>query len=145
MAKKNGKKYITILLVLSCVVSGIILASSPAYKTKSLRSFSTLDSLINLKLEDARILPAHIRPYTIRIDSSFERKVYRVKVPSRFSKTRFHLNLHDALLPYGIESPAKVTLPAHDMDIYVYEENTIFRTIRLQTDSSIDSLYYTEE
>ncbi|MEQ8523573.1 hypothetical protein [Gracilimonas sp.] len=138
--KKNGKKIITALLVLSCIVSGIILAASPEFKSYRLENTRELDSLLNVHIQDARINPNQIRVSSIRIDTIFTRKEYRIEVPSRFSKTLFHVDLHKDLFKYDMEAPAKVHFPSHDMDIYVYHQGTVLRTIRLTTNPELDSL-----
>lgn len=101
-----------------------------------------LDSLIHVQLEKSLIYPAHIRVNEVGIDSVFTRKVYWVRVPQRFSKTVFHLSLHKALYKYDFQTPANVHFPARDMDIYIYGNSTVFGTIRLITDASLDSIYY---
>ncbi len=138
--KKNGKKLVTVLLVLSCVISGIILAASPDYKNYQIENTRELDSLLNVHIRDAQIKPEHIRVSSIKIDTIFTRKAYRIEVPSRFSKTLFHVDLHKDLFKYDMEAPAKVHFPSHDMDIYIYDQGTVLRTIRLTTNPELDSL-----
>ncbi len=138
--RKNGKKIITVLLVLSCIVSGIILAASPAYHNYSIQNTRQLDSLLNVQIQDSRIFPDQIRVSNIRIDTIFTRKEYRIRVPSGFSKTLFHIDLHKTLNQYEIETPAKINFPSRDMDIYIYNDGTVLRTIRLTTDRDLDSL-----
>ena len=67
------------------------------------------------------------RRYDIEVDSTFSRTVYRVQVPPSFSKTMFHFELHQKLLPYQLNSPAKVILPEKDMNIYIVDRGTIRR------------------
>ena len=138
--KKNGKKVVTVLLLLSCVVSGIILAASPEFKNYRLENTRELDSLLNMHIQNARINADQIRVSSIRVDTLFIRKEYRIEVPSRFSKTLFHVDLHKDLYKYKLEAPAKIDFPSHDMDIYVYNRGTVLRTIRLTTNPELDSL-----
>jgi hypothetical protein len=138
--KKNGKKLVTVLLVLSCIVSGIILAASPDYKNYQIQSVRELDSLLNVHLQDAQIKAEQIRVSSITVDTIFIRKEYRIEVPSKFSKTLFHVDLHKDLFNYNIEAPAKVHFPSLDMDIYIYDQGTVLRTIRLSTNPELDSL-----
>lgn len=138
--KKNGKKLVTVLLVLSCIVSGIILAASPDYKSYRIENTRELDSLLSVHLQDAQIKAEQIRVSGIKIDTIFTRKAYRIEVPSRFSKTLFHVDLHKDLFKYDIQAPAKVHFPSHDMDIYIYDQGTVLRTIRLTTNPELDSL-----
>lgn len=137
---KNGKKIITVLLALSCIVSGIILAASPSYQSYTIENTRQLDSLLNVHIQNARIVPAQVRVTNIRVDTVFTRKQYRIEVPSRFSKTLFHINLHHSLNRFDMDTPAKINFPSRDMDIYVYNEGTVLRTIRLTTDPGLDTL-----
>lgn len=137
---KNGKKIITVLLALSCVVSGIILAASPSYQNYNIQNTRQLDSLLNVHIQNSRIVPAQVRVSNIRIDTVFTRKAYRIEVPSRFSKTVFHIKLHHSLNRFDIETPAKINFPSRDMDIYVYNHGTVLRTIRLTTNPDLDTL-----
>lgn len=139
--KKNGKKIITGLLVLSCAVSGVILSASSPYKNFRLEDGQQLDSLIQLHMQDAKIQPSQYRVRSVKIDTVFTRKEYRIEVPSRFSKTLFHLDLDQSLDRYEIDAPAKVHFPSRDMDIYVYSNGTVLRSIRLTTEPELDSLY----
>lgn len=138
--RKNGKKIITILLVLSCIVSGIILAASPSNEIYRLDNTQQLDSLVNTHIQNSLITQEQVQVSVINIDTIFTRKVYRLRVPSRFSKTMFHINLHKDLNRYEIKAPAKINFPSRDMHIYVYNKGTVLRTIRLTTDPSLDTL-----
>jgi len=142
--KNNGKKIITGLLVLSCAVSGVILSASSPYKNYQLENGAQLDSLIQIHLQDAQVLRSQYRVRSVNIDTIFTRKEYRIEVPTRFSKTLFHLELHKSLSRFSMEAPAKVNFPSRDMDIYVYNNGTVLRSIRLTTEPELDSLYTQE-
>jgi len=94
---------------------------------------SGIDSLLTDHFEQHLIPSTSVRKYNIEVDSTFTRTVYRVAVPPTFSKTMFHFELHQNLLRYNIESPARVIFPERDMNIYIYDNNTILSTIRLIT------------
>lgn len=133
---KSGKKIITALLLIACVLSGIILAYTPSFVPNKITTGSELDSIIQLSFDEAGLLRNQVRIYNIVIDSSFSRKVYRVRVPSSFSKTSFHLNLHQKFYPLGLTTPSLVIFPERDMNIYIVHEGTVFRTIRLINDDT---------
>ncbi len=133
---KSGKKIITALLLFACILSGIILAYTPPFVPNKISTGSELDSIIQLTFNEAGLERNQIRTYTVEIDTSFTRKVYRVRVPSSFSKTSFHVELHQRLYPLELTTPSSVTFPEKDMNIYIEHEGTIFRTIRLITDYS---------
>ncbi len=92
-----------------------------------------LNELIETKLIEDPVIGSNYRTYKIEVDSSFTRTVYRVPVPPSFSKTVFHFDLHKSLTDLKLASPAKVLFPEKDMNIYVYDGNTIRSTIRLIT------------
>jgi len=133
LSKIRRKPLITILLLLSCIISGTIFVATPAYIPKFLDINSGIDSLLTDHFEQHLIPKTSIRKYNIPVDSIFTRTVYRVAVPSTFSKTMFHYELHQNLLRYNIQSPARVIFPERDMNIYIYDNNTIRSTIRLIT------------
>jgi hypothetical protein len=139
-SKENSKKIITLLLFVSCVISGIMLAATPEKAIYRLESGDQLDSLISTHFNKAQILPRQVRTTTIRVDTSFIRKEHRVRVPTRFSKTLFHVDLHNNLQKYDVDVPAIIKFPSRDMHIYVYHNETVIRTLRLTTDLELDSL-----
>lgn len=138
LSRNKGKKIITVLLAVSCIVSGVILASSNPKEISRLQQIDQIDSLINVQLTNHLVLPAQVRTSTVRVDTLLNRKIYRVRVPSRFSKTMFHIDLNKELSPYGIDSPARISFPSRDMNIYVYSFDTVLRTIHLTTDTDLD-------
>lgn len=140
-SKENGKIIITVLLFVSCVISGIILAATPEKTIYRLESTNQLDSLISSHINNSQILPVQIRTSTVRIDTSFIRKEHRIRVPTRFSKTLFHVGLHKDLQKYDVDVPAIVKFPSRDMHIYMYHEDTVIRTLRLTTDPKLDTLF----
>ncbi len=135
---KNKKQLTTLLLVLSCLSSGIILATVPAQQTNSVVMNSGLDSLIVTELKLHDIPESQYRRYDIEVDSTFSRTVYRVQVPPSFSKTTFHFKLHKKLYPHDLTSPAKVIFPERNMNIYIMDRGTIRSTIRLITTDPSD-------
>jgi hypothetical protein len=137
---KNGKIIITALLAFTCLISGIILASTPAPVIHRLENYRQLDSLIQEQFLESRIMNNQIRTFTVKIDSNLIRKEFRIKVPSDFSKTLFHIHLDRKLTPYGLDTPARVQFPSRDMDIYLYFQDTVLRTLRITTDPELDSL-----
>ena len=135
MILRNKKVITTILLLLSCLSSVLILSFTPPYKDHTLELNGGLDSLIVREFQMNQIPENRYRRYDIDVDSVFSRTVYRVQVPPSFSKTMFHYNLHNQLLSYELSVPAKVILPGNDMNIYILERGTTRSTIRLLTTS----------
>lgn len=125
------------MLLIACILSGIILASTPAYRAAHISTYAELDSLILDSFTKSSLSSEQFRTYTIDLDSSLTRKVYRVNVAPSFSKTTFHVHLHQRFYDYGIQTPARIIFPERDMNIYMSYEGTILRTIRLITDESL--------
>lgn len=140
MDRQKGKKAVTILLVLSCVISGIILAATKSPEVYRVKTHQQLDSLITQTVLNSQIKPPQIRVNEITVDSIFTRREYQIKVPTRFSKTLFHLELNNRFSKYNMEVPATVHFPERDMDIYIYNKGTILSTIRLVGDARLDTL-----
>lgn len=130
---RSGKQILTVLLLLACILSGIILAATPPYQSTRIKNAAELDSLIYLSFGDADFLNNQIRTYNIPLDKVFSRKVYRVQVPPTFSKTGFHIKLHQRMKPFGFDTPSRVVFPDRDMNIFLTYEGTVIRTIRLIT------------
>ncbi len=127
------KPIITILLAISCIVSGVILAYSPGTQKINHNAADDLDSLIVSHFVNNSVIGDNFRTYRIEVDTNFTRMVYRVPVPPAFSKTMFHMNLHSSLQKYDIETPARVIFPERNMNIYVHQDGIIRSTIRLIT------------
>lgn len=142
---KSGKKIISALLLTACILSGIIFAFSPPYVPNKITTEVELDSLILLSLDDANIPSSQIRSSNVQIDTTFTRKIYRVKVPPSFSKTSFHIELHKLFFPIGLTTPSRIVFPEKDMNIYVVNKGTVFRSIRLITDQSLITQQPTDE
>lgn len=141
MTVKESKKFnnskrvwIIILLILSCILSAFLLWNIEAVPSQKLQNSAQLDSLIVHALELHGVQPEQIRERDITIDSTFTRKVYSVGVPSDFSKTSFHHNLHSNLFPYSVKTVGKVQFPARDVSIQILYNKNVLRTVTLQTD-----------
>ena len=134
---KSGKQIVTVLLLLACILSGIILAATPPFVPKKITTNAELDSLILLSLHQAGFRSEQIRTYPVAFDSTFSRKVYRVRIAPSYSKTSLHIAVHQQFYPYGFDTPARVTFPEKDMNIYFTYQGTVLRTIRLITDNSL--------
>ena len=122
-------------------MSRIILAASPEYNVNRLNLNSELDSLIHVQFYNAGIQNRQIQEYSVEVDSGFTRKIFRVEVTPKFPKTLFHFRLHKSLYPYGITVPGRVHFPERDMDLYIYSNKTVLRTIRFITNNDIDSTF----
>ena len=136
----KGKLLLTGLLLVASLLTGILLFVIPSTSSNSINDLSDLNEVIDLAIEEAGLDADSFRKSIIEIDSSFSRTVYRINVPSNFSKTSFHLALHHELIKVDIECPAKFTFPEENMDIHIYYNDTVFRTIRLITDEEIQPI-----
>lgn len=131
----NSKRgWITILLLLSCTISAFLLWKSGPVVSQRLQHSEQLDSLIVHTMNLHGIQANQIREREITIDSTFTRKIYSVGVPSEFSKTSFHYDLHSKLLPYSANTIGKVQFPERNVSIQVLYNKNVLRTVTLQTD-----------
>lgn len=137
MSERNKKYLIVLLLLGACLASTLLLIYSSASAIKSLSSIAEAGSLLRNDLETFNISESQIRERTIRIDSANIRKEYLVRVPPGFSKTQLHQEIAHTFSRYRIKTPAKVTFPEKDFSIYLLLDNTVFVTIRLQTDPDL--------
>ena len=130
---KNGKLLLSGLLITACIISGILLAIIPASNTHKFESLDQIDNLIEESFSELGIPENQFRTSNIQVDSTFSRKIYRTEVSKQFSKTSFHLNLHHKLFDLQAETYARVSFPEEDMRIHVYVNNTVQRSIFLNT------------
>lgn len=135
--QRSKKRFIAILLFVSCLVSGWLLFLTPVNETKQLHSFAEADSLLHQALADFNIQDRQISSSKVQVDSSFSRRKYTVSVPPAFSKTQFHAVLKQKLAPYSIQLPAHVTFPEKNMAIHFYYADKVFGTVRLVTNEDL--------
>lgn len=137
MKGQKKKSVITILLLISCFISGYLLFATSYEGPKQLRDLAQADSLIQKKLTDFNIDEQQIHITTTQIDSNFSRKTYYIGLPYQFSKTQFHAELNRIFHDYSIETPAKVTFPEQNVNIHLLYRGTVIRTLSLQTDPDL--------
>lgn len=126
--------WIVFLLFISCFFSAALLFITEPVQTSPLQSAAELDSLIVETLSDFRVNTDQFRTKTTTIDTSFTRKTYIVDVPSQFSKTMFHYDLHTKLSRYLLDTHGVVHFPDEDLHIHLIFAGTVHRTIQLRTD-----------
>lgn len=106
-----------------------------------LTSQAQIDSLITLAFDDLNLPPAHITRRTIEVDSVFSRTVYRVRVAPNFSKTTLHYYIQREVWPYDVETIAGVEFPEQDMSIHLLVNDTVLRTLYVESDPDIDYIH----
>lgn len=137
MSEKKKKRFIVLLLFLSCLISGYLLLKDDGSAPKQLHQFSQADSLLEQEFDQFRISEDQIRVRSVEVDSQFTRKTYEVAVPPGFSKTQLHAELHDNFHPMDVRLPAEIHFPDEDFEIHLMYNGTIFRTVRLETDPDL--------
>lgn len=128
------KEFVVLLLILSCVASTMVLAKMEPPENTRLHSVARLDSLIAFTFDQYRIPPEFVRLQTVQIDSTFSRNIYTVTVPANFSKTSFHLSLHQNLWPYRAETTARVEFPEKNLRIHVLVNGKVHRSLFINTE-----------
>ncbi|TYP92700.1 hypothetical protein LX73_2063 [Fodinibius salinus] len=136
MKEQKKKLIVAALLLLSCLICGYLLISAD-YRAYRLKQISTADSLIQNVISDFDIGEQQINISSTRVDSNFKRKTYRVGVPYQFSKTQFHAELNNLFYAYGVQTPTTVDFPQEDFTIQLLYNDTVIRTILLQTDPKL--------
>ena len=131
---KQGKYLLTGLLIAACILATVLFFTIPIPTTNTLSDFEDLNSTVDFAIETAGLPLSEFRKIHVKIDSTFSRSIYDIKVHPTFSKTSFHLALNQQLQIYNINSPAKVIFPEENMHIHLIYNGLIFRTIRLTTD-----------
>lgn len=137
MKEQKKKRLIALLLLISCFISGYMLFAIPGMSSQQIQSFAQADSLIREELSAFNIEEQQFQISSIRVDSQFTRKIYHIGVPYQFSKTQFHAELNKRFYPYSVKTPAKITFPEKDMDIHLLYQNTVIRSLSLQTDPDL--------
>jgi len=137
MQSESRRKFIVILLALSCILATYLLIGTSPITQKKLVHSSQIDSLITLTLEDFNIAPNQVRKSDIQIDSVFSRSVYNIRVAPNFSKTTLHYTMKEELWPYRINPIAKVEFPDRDMRLHLLVNEQIYRTLIIQDDQDL--------
>lgn len=135
----SKKGWITLMLVISCFLAGTLHVQIEPEKNRTLKNPAQLDSLIMQTTYDFRISSGQVRIQTIPHDSLFERKIYTLSVPERFSKTTFHHHLNARLHPLDVNIFGEVQFPEQDLDLALVYNNTVHRTIRIRSDDELDN------
>ncbi|MEX1121388.1 MAG: hypothetical protein WD491_03870 [Balneolales bacterium] len=128
------KKLIASFLAIGCAICVILLSTSP----ESLRPVVTdkVDSLVLKELSAFNIAADKYRVNQIDVDSNFARKDYHVLLPSGVSRTWFHSELSRKMYDIDMATWADVNVPEQKMRIHVLSDETIIRSISLETDTT---------
>lgn len=137
MKEQKKKKIIAILLFISCFISGYMLFVSSGGASRHLSNLAQADTLIYDQLKAFNIQDQQIHISTVKVDSNFSRKIYRVGVPFKLSKTQLHAELNRIFYNYGVKAPARVSFPQKDVRIDLVYQNTVIRSVILQTDPDL--------
>ena len=137
MEEKKKKRIIAVLLLISCIASGILLAYTSMPASQVLTSFAKADSLIYNDLHKFNIQDEQIRVQTVTVDSNLIRKRYKINVAPGFSKTQLHNELNQTFYNYRVKTPADIIFPHKDFRIHLMYEQTVFRSITLTTDPEL--------
>lgn len=137
MSERNKKYLIVFLLSGACLISIFLLIDSSGSAIKFLNSYAEADSLLKRNLQTFNISDNQINDRVVELDSLNRRKIYHVRVPAGFSKTQLHHEIHQTFFEYNVDAPAKVVFPEKDFHIQLIKNNTVFTTIKLQTDPDL--------
>jgi len=136
LSEQHKKKIILILLALSSLTSLVLLIFLEPVSRKNLENTGQIDSIIVNQFTQFNIFENQIDIHSIDIDSSFSRLLYKVDVPYKFSESLWHYQLKQKLTDFDIRTPAAVSLQKQKTTIHLLANNTVFRTIEFQEDTS---------
>lgn len=131
------KKWIVLLLAVSCFASVLLYFSYSPFGNTEIRNSEQVDSLIARTLSRFNVTEKQIRKRSVVIDSIPVREVYTVDVPPGFSKTQWHYELDKQVQPYGMRTPSKVQFPEKDIQIHLTHGTNIIRSVVLRTDPEL--------
>ena len=137
MQSERQRRWIVILLALSCLFALMLILKTEPVVQKKLTTSSQLDSLIIVTFDELELRNNQIRRRTIEVDPLFTRMVYNLRVAPNFSKTTLHYTLQQALWPFGVSTVARIEFPRRDMHIHMIVNNNIRRSIIIQEDSDL--------
>lgn len=135
--RRSLKKWIVLLLAVSCLVTIILYSTHTPPNHQHLRSGAQVDSLIELSLARFNIPDSQIRKRSVEIDSARTRNVYTVNVPPGFSKTQWHFELDKLIRPYSASTPARIEFPDRSLRMHVRYGNNVIRTVYMRTDEDL--------
>ncbi len=127
----------TLLLAVCCASAMALHVQIVPQQHAVLTSGSQLDSLITQTAYDFKISSDRMNIRTVPVDSTFQRKDYRLDVPSGFSKTTFHHHLNTRVSPLGVTLYGEMFFPEQHLNINLIYNETVHRTIRLRNDPDL--------
>ncbi|TNE70805.1 hypothetical protein EP331_11105 [bacterium] len=135
MSPKQKKIAIAAGLLISCLLMIYLLINTKTHEDVTLEDLAVIDSLIVNELSSYSIKNKQIKSKTVKT-GDFKRVNYEVRIPGKLSKTQIHTDIHYKLNELGISTPAKLKLPERDLNIFVYVDGTVIRSIQLVTDTT---------
>lgn len=133
--KQTLKKWIVLLLSVSCLAVVLLHISEEPPPVRTLSHSSMADSLLTVAFNEAGIPGNRISSRQIEIDSTLSRRIYSVELPPGMSATKWHYDLQKILGPYGLRTPSKVTFPEMTLNIHLTYGTNVIRTVTLQQSS----------
>jgi len=123
------KKWLVILMFLSCLLSGFILFVAEPPESNTIRSLAELDQVINTQFEYFRSEHDRMRTHNTIVDSLFTRKNFILQVKPDFPSTAFHAAIAEQLQPKGIEIHGQRTFPERKLHLKLLLSGKLVRTI----------------
>ncbi len=140
--KKYKKKTVAaVLLFFSCIAAVLLLWKAEPPQRTLISSPAQIDSLISLTFNEFLVPQSYIRIRSVQVDSTFSRDIYSIRVPRDFSKTSFHYQLHQELLPYNAKTIGQVEFPDRNLRIHVIVNNKVHRSLFINTDPLLQNIH----
>ena len=131
------RRWITVLLFVSTLLSALLLWQSEPVVQKRLQSVANLDSILSSVFEEAGLTDAQWQKQTVQIDSLFSRNIYRVRVAPGFSKTTLHYSLQQAVWPYRVSTIGRVEFPARTLYLHFMVNDNILSSVIIFDDPDL--------
>jgi hypothetical protein len=120
---------INLLLALCIVLISVLLYKLPDEPNKLLVSWDQLDLLVQSEIRNFPYQPDRVRIREVAVNENLTRRVTTLNVNQDYPQTRFHMQISDAVKPFGGYTYAMVSIPDKMTTIHIKFSGTITRTI----------------
>jgi hypothetical protein len=131
------RRWITGLLLVSTFLASLLLWKSDPASRETLQSHEQLNSLIISVFNESGIHTDQFQKQTVRVDSTFSRSVYRVRVAPGYSKTTLHHELQQAVWPYRVSTVGKIEFPARTLYLHFMLNENILSSVIITDDPDL--------
>lgn len=125
------KKWILLMLMMSCVTTAVLIFTIPQPVNHSLESLDEIDSIINKVLSSIDAEERIVRRTNFVVDSLFTRKHYHITTSKDFPITAFHAQVALPLQEKKVFVTGTRQFPERTLRLRFIYGNTVVRTLEL--------------